>query len=69
MSRLHAYLRHDGTAWVVADAGSKNGAWLDGRRLEARREQVVRSKATVRIGDIELTFYTVLDLYALLGGV
>lgn len=68
VSRLHAYLRHDGHHWVVADAGSKNGSWLDGVRLEARREIVVRSRSMVRIGDIELTFYVAADLYALLGG-
>src|SRR3954465_1444561 len=37
VSRLHAYVRR-GTGWVVADAGSKNGSWLDDAALEPRRE-------------------------------
>ncbi len=69
VSRLHAYLRHDGKQWVVADAGSKNGSWLDRSHLEPRKERLVLSKQTIRIGDVDLTFFTATDLYAALGGV
>jgi hypothetical protein len=68
VSRLHAYLKFDGQRWLVADAGSKNGTWLDGLRLDPRREMSIRSRSLVRIGDIELTFYNANDLFALLGG-
>src|ERR1041384_6480130 len=37
VSRLPAYVRQAG-GWVVADAGSKNGSWLDNMALEPRRE-------------------------------
>ena len=69
VSRLHAYLRHDGKQWVVADAGSKNGSWLDRSPLEPRKERLVMSKQTIRIGDVDLTFFTATDLYSALGGV
>ena len=68
VSRFHAYLRLDGKAWVVADAGSKNGSWLGSTTLEARKERTVSSKSIVRIGDVDLTFYLAPDLYAALGG-
>lgn len=68
VSRLHAYVRRDGDSWVVADAGSKNGSWLRGGPLEARRELVLPSKVVLRLGDVELTFFVASDLYQALGG-
>ncbi len=68
MSRLHAYVKRAGDGWVIADAGSKNGSWLRGDTLEARREKPLVSRAVVRLGDVDLTFYLAADLYAALGG-
>ena len=68
ISRLHAYVRRDGTHWLVADGGSKNGSWLKGVALEARRERPLESRAVLRLGDVDLTFYFAADLYAVLGG-
>ena len=68
VSRLHAYVRRDGARWVVADAGSKNGSWLRGSKLEARRETPLPSRALIRLGEVELTFYVAADLFAALGG-
>ena len=68
ISRLHAYVRRDGKQWVVADGGSKNGSWLKGATLEARRERPLESRCVLRIGDVDLTFYLAADLYSVLGG-
>jgi hypothetical protein len=68
VSRLHAYVRRIGDAWSVADAGSKNGSWLRGAALEPRRERPLPSRALLRIGDVDLTFYLAADLFAALGG-
>jgi len=68
ISRLHAYVRRDGTGWVVADAGSKNGSWVRGEALEPRREKALPSRGLLKLGDVDLTFYTAQDLYAALGG-
>lgn len=68
VSRLHAYIRRDTSGWIVADAGSKNGSWLKTERLEARREKALPSRAVIRLGEVELTFYTAVDLFAALGG-
>lgn len=68
VSRLHAYVRRDGARWVVADAGSKNGSWLDERALDARKERPIASRAVLRLGDIDLVFFLASDLFAALGG-
>lgn len=68
ISRLHAYVKVQGNAWVVADAGSKNGSWVRGEPLEARREKPIRSREILRLGDVDLTFYLAADLFQVLGG-
>jgi hypothetical protein len=68
VSRFHAYVRHDGPQWVVADAGSKNGSWLDKHRLEPRKERALASRSVLRLGDVDLTFVDAGDLFAELGG-
>jgi Inner membrane component of T3SS, cytoplasmic domain len=67
VSRLHAYVRQaDG--WIVADAGSKNGSWLDAAPLEPRRETPLPPGSVLRLGDVLLTFYRSEELFDLLGG-
>jgi hypothetical protein len=68
ISRLHAYVRFDGSGWVVADAGSKNGSWLGGAALEARKERKVPSRGVLRLGDVDVTFFLASDLFTVLGG-
>lgn len=68
VSRLHAYVRRDGAEWLVADAGSKNGSWLDGDPLVARKERPLPSRAVLRLGDVDFTFYLAEDLFDALGG-
>ncbi len=69
VSRLHAFFKRtaDGKKWIVADGGSKNGTQLDGAHLEPRREREVDNGQVVKIGDIELTFYTAAHLFHILG--
>ena len=50
-------MRRDGNRWLFADAGSKNGSWLAGHELLARREQPLPSKTILRLGDVDVTFY------------
>jgi pSer/pThr/pTyr-binding forkhead associated (FHA) protein len=68
VSRLHAFFRRRDERWVLADAGSKNGTAVDGESLQPRRERDLASGTGVRIGDLELTFYTAHDLFDMLGG-
>ena len=66
VSRLHAYVRQ-AAGWVVADAGSKNGTWLDDLPLDPRREAPLPPGSVVRLGEVALTFYRSADLFDLLG--
>jgi len=68
ISRLHAYVKQIGADWFVADGGSKNGSWLKGAVLVPRKEQPLVSRALLRFGDVDVTFYLAADLYAALGG-
>lgn len=68
ISRLHAYVKSDGRSWLVADAGSKNGSWLDRTALEARKEKKLGTRMVLRLGDVDLTFYLAEDLFVVLGG-
>jgi hypothetical protein len=74
VSRLHAYVRLDDGArptglgaWVIADAGSKNGSWLDEVPLAPRREARLPPGGVLRLGDVVATFYRSADLFDLLG--
>jgi hypothetical protein len=68
ISRFHVFFRQRDGGWFVGDAGSKNGTLVDGDALEPRKERVVASGCNVRIGDLELTFYTADQLFELLSG-
>ena len=48
VSREHLRLRAGDDGWVVEDAGSSNGTFVDGERLERFR---VEAETTVRLGD------------------
>ncbi|HET6149980.1 MAG TPA: tetratricopeptide repeat protein [Polyangia bacterium] len=50
VSKVHAFLRRSERGWELADAGARNGAWIGGRRLDAKG-----APAPVRSGDL-LTF-------------
>jgi pSer/pThr/pTyr-binding forkhead associated (FHA) protein len=67
VSRLHAYVRL-ADRWLIADAGSKNGSWLDDAELEPRREVALPAGSVVKLGDVRLTFYPSADLFDMLGG-
>ena len=45
VSARHAEVRasHDGTGWLVRDAGSTNGTYVNGTRLGAGRAHALRS--------------------------
>jgi FHA domain len=68
ISRLHLYVTCKGGQWWIADAGSKNGSWLDGQKLHPRREVLLTSAKPVRVGEMVLTFHLAADAYDALGG-
>jgi pSer/pThr/pTyr-binding forkhead associated (FHA) protein len=48
VSRLHSRLVHDGSGWMLRDAGSSGGTFVDGRRVS---EQRVSGSVAVWLGD------------------
>jgi DNA-binding CsgD family transcriptional regulator len=51
-SRLHAVLERFATGWTIRDLGSRNGTFVNGRRLEG--EQVLKAGDEIRIGATRL---------------
>lgn len=66
VSRLHVYFRVREGRWFVADAGSKNGATVDGVVLAPRKEQALVGAERLRLGELELLFVLAEALYELL---
>lgn len=66
VSRFHAFFRERDGAWIVCDAGSKNGTSLAGKALEPRKEMSLGAGSAVRIGDVETTFYDAGALFEIL---
>jgi pSer/pThr/pTyr-binding forkhead associated (FHA) protein len=53
VSRHHAEIRCEGAAFVVADLGSTNGTWVNGRRIE---QHTLQDRDTLEIGSVRLVF-------------
>ncbi len=53
VSRQHAVLRVDGRELVIEDIGSKNGTFVNGRRVESFR---IAPGSEIRFGPVELLF-------------
>ncbi len=50
VSTRHALLRFNGSAWEVRDLGSRNGTFLDGVRLNAAEDHLLKRGAVLRFG-------------------
>ena len=53
VSRRHAVVEETPAGWMLKDAGSTNGTFLDGVRV---REGYLKAGAAIRLGNTELTF-------------
>ncbi|MDQ3956495.1 MAG: FHA domain-containing protein, partial [Actinomycetota bacterium] len=59
VSREHAEVFHEDGEWFVTDAGSTNGTFVGGRRLEAGATERLHEDAEVRFGTVEMVVKTV----------
>jgi hypothetical protein len=60
VSRFHGWLQKDDGSgkWTLTDAGSKNGTWVSSSKLSAKKPVILENASKLRIGSLELTFYT-----------
>ena len=54
MSRRHALIRIDHSAFFVMDLDSTNGTFLNGRRLQPRNQHLLVSGDVLRLGALEV---------------
>jgi type VI secretion system FHA domain protein len=59
VSSRHGEIRKRGSSWILVDLGSTNGTELNEIRLTARNEYGLKDGDRIRLGDILLTFKTV----------
>jgi len=65
VSRRHTRVRFDGSAWHIADLGSRNGTFVDGARVAAEGEVTLPAPTVLRIGE---TLFLFTDDAARFGG-
>ena len=60
ISRFHAYFQREPKSghWRLVDTGSKNGTWAAGLKLAPSQPRVLEALTELRVGDLQLTFYT-----------
>lgn len=60
VSRFHAWLefRDSDKEWILVDAGSRNGSLVAGRKLAAKAPTTLTNGNVLRIGALQLTYYT-----------
>src|SRR4051812_48886519 len=57
VSRRHAEIRRTGSAFVVADLGSRNKTLLNDNPLRAGQEHALKTGDRINICDVEFVFY------------
>lgn len=59
VSKFHCYFMVTAAGTTISDAGSTNGTFIKGRRLEPRSERVtLESKDEIRLGDLRMVYLT-----------
>ena len=55
-TKSHAAFQHEGTLWFVKDARSRNGTYVDGRRLQSGARAEIESGSQITFGGIATYF-------------
>ncbi len=68
VSRFHAWLefRDQGQECILVDAGSRNGSLVAGRKLAPKAPITLTNGNVLRIGALQLTYYTAQGFFDLL---
>ena len=57
VSRFHAYVQEASGVLNLVDADSKNGTWVNGLRLMASKPQPLPPTASIKFGQLQITYY------------
>ena len=68
VSRVHAQIRVRPDYLTLADEGSSNGTFVDGKRLAPGREEILMPGSRICFGALELLFVHATDCWAWLRG-
>jgi hypothetical protein len=60
VSREHALLYWSGSSWVLRDLNSRNGTWLDGKRM-GKKDEIVRRGQVISLGGADGQELVVVD--------
>jgi hypothetical protein len=63
VSRTHARLRFEGGQWLIEDAGSSVGTWINGEGLDPGARHALRPGDRISLGALDVTFLTALEFY------
>jgi hypothetical protein len=66
ISKSHAAFQHEGALWFVKDARSRNGTYVDGRRLQPGARAEIESGSQITFGGIATYFVDLARLRRLL---
>jgi len=66
VSRFHGYFLQDQKSqqWMLVDAESKNGTWVEGVKLSPNRPVPVPTRAKLRFGHVEVRYFTPDEFFA-----
>jgi hypothetical protein len=69
VSKFHAYFRRLGDRWMINDANSMNGTWVDGQVVPSDRSAALKSGSSIRLAEtLELVFLEPPELFARIQG-
>ncbi len=64
VSKVHAVLSHHASGdLLVTDVGSKNGTWINGKRLQSGQQVPLRDRDVLKLGNVQALFLVPRSLY------
>mgnify|MGYP001394475543 CR=1 FL=1 len=66
VSERHCVFERVGTLWSIRDAGSRNGTWLNGRRLGEGEQSPLKFGTKIMAGEAQFLFLSPDDCYDLI---
>jgi hypothetical protein len=63
VSRVHARLRSENGQWLLEDAGSSVGTWVNGEAIEPGTSRVLEAGDRISLGVLDVTFLPATQFY------